>query len=184
MNSLEFRSNIPEVLGPLKPAFRECFAAFLSTSGALRSLTVAARWANGGNGSESNRSAAFRPLSGFEDHAHHRMRYAPGFSLPAIIPGESKGRPESVGRIRCGPEPRAPPAPDGPYRWTREPAGIRPACASPCGVDAWRPRDCRGRGDRSPRPGESAIGGTAAAHRVPESRLPPAPRGTQKTRRG
>ncbi len=41
---------------------------------------------NGGNGSESNRSAAFRPLSGFEDHAHHRMRYAPGFSLPARHP--------------------------------------------------------------------------------------------------
>src|ERR1039458_2942945 len=194
MNSLEFRRNIPGILGPLKPAFREYSAVFLSSpfhKGSLvfrkeRSLTVASPIgaANGGNVSESNRSAALRPLSGFEDHAHHRMRYAPGFSLPAVIPGESKGRPEPVGRIRCGPEPRAPPAPDGPYRWTREPAGIRPACASPCGVDAWRPRDCRGRGDRSPWPGESAIGGTAAAHRVPESRLPPAPRGTQKTRRG
>jgi hypothetical protein len=31
----------------------------------------------GGNVSESNRSAALRPLSGFEDHAHHRMKYAP-----------------------------------------------------------------------------------------------------------
>src|ERR1039457_1294499 len=168
MNSWEFSSNIPEVLGLLKPAFRECFAAFLSK-------------ASGGNVSESNRSAAFRPLSGFEDHAHHRMRYAPGFSLPAVIPGESKGTPEAVGRIRCGPEPRAPPAPDEPYRRTREPARTRPACASPCGVDARRRRDCRGRGDRSPQPCESAIGGTAAADRVPVSRLPPAPRGTQKT---
>jgi hypothetical protein len=32
----------------------------------------------GGSVSESNRSAAFVPLSGFEDHAHHRMKYAPG----------------------------------------------------------------------------------------------------------
>ena len=31
MNSLEFRSNIPEVLGPLKPAFGEYSAVFLST---------------------------------------------------------------------------------------------------------------------------------------------------------
>ena len=37
----------------------------------------------GGSVSESNRSAAFKPLSGFEDHAHHRMKYAPEYSLAA-----------------------------------------------------------------------------------------------------
>jgi hypothetical protein len=37
----------------------------------------------GGSVSESNRSAAFGPLSGFEDHAHHRMKYAPEYSLAA-----------------------------------------------------------------------------------------------------
>ena len=37
----------------------------------------------GGNVSESNRSAALTPLDSFEDCAHHRMRYAPGFSVSA-----------------------------------------------------------------------------------------------------
>src|ERR1035438_9976433 len=37
----------------------------------------------GGSVSESNRAAAFGPLSGFEDHAHHRMKYAPEYSLAA-----------------------------------------------------------------------------------------------------
>ncbi|MCU1234336.1 MAG: hypothetical protein JWP63_2303 [Candidatus Solibacter sp.] len=35
----------------------------------------------GGSVSESNRSAALRPLNGFEDHAHHRMKNASRYSV-------------------------------------------------------------------------------------------------------
>src|SRR5471030_302221 len=66
----------------------------------------------GGSVSESNRSAAFGPLSGFEDHAHHRMKYAPEYSLAAARTSHGN---ESVDTFWATPKPTAnpPPPPTG-----------------------------------------------------------------------
>src|SRR5664279_6639243 len=62
----------------------------------------------GGSVSESNRSAAFGPLSGFEDHAHHRMKYAPEYSLAAARTSHGN---EPVDTFWATPKPTASPPP-------------------------------------------------------------------------
>ena len=62
----------------------------------------------GGSVSESNRSAAFGPLSGFEDHAHHRMKYAPEYSLAAARTSHGN---EPVDTFWATPKPTANPPP-------------------------------------------------------------------------
>jgi hypothetical protein len=54
----------------------------------------------GGSVSESNRSAAFGPLSGFEDHAHHRMKYAPEYSLAAARTSHGNEPVDTFWRLR------------------------------------------------------------------------------------
>src|ERR1019366_1981259 len=79
----------------------------------------------GGSVSESNRSAAFGPLSGFEDHAHHRMKYAPEYSLAAARTSHGN---EPVDTFWATPKPTAnpPPPPTPPGFTVSPPSSFRP----------------------------------------------------------
>src|SRR5471030_3190371 len=83
----------------------------------------------GGSVSESNRSAAFGPLSGFEDHAHHRMKYAPEYSLAAARTSHGN---EPVDTFWATPKPTAnpPPPPTAPGFTPSPPSSVLPQSSS------------------------------------------------------